>query len=1312
MNADASARPPADSWVAAVHASEKDPKPIGTAVVIDVDRVLTCAHLVRRGEVTRDSLWVAFPKAGNCPLRRVASVEVPDTPQIDDLAVLVLQEPVPPGVKAAPLRRPEPTDLIGGGWWAFGFPDAWGDSADGQVGEALAYGWVRLDTSARSSVKEGFSGGGLWSRDYQAVVGVVGQGDSNGNGRAVTLYRANQAFRGHGLAALTSWTAESAGMVALEQWGWTLAGDPEGVRHWQPRARGVGIESERGYRFRGRTAALSRIVQWLDRPKPDRRVLVVTGSPGVGKSAVLGRIVTTADADIRALLPASDEAVRASLGSVSCAVHAKAKTALEVAEEIARAASAGLPGEAGDLASAVRKALADRDGASFNVIIDALDEAASPAQARAMIDKVVLPLAETCADAGAQVIVGTRRRDGDGDLLGRFGGALAAIDLDDPQYFEEQDLAAYALACLQLPDDERPGSPYAADAVAEPLACAIAAMSDRNFLVAGLIARSHGLYDEAAADPERLAFPATVDAALADYLQYLAPVGELPATSALTALAFAEAPGLPVSLWQVAAEAIGGTSVSAAELTRFARSSAANFLVEAGDAVGTGQGMNAVRVYRLFHQALNDALLRARSDVVLRTDDEQALTRAFARHGRLSRWEEAPAYLLRSLSGHASAAGLVDDLLCDDAYLLHADLRRLMQVSEDATSAYGRGRVRLLRLTPEAISAGPGDRVALFSVTEALEDLGASYCHEDWESRYHARWASVQPRSERAPLYGHQDEVTAVCPVTVAGQGLLASASHDGAVRIWDPGTSEPRGVIDGHGGWLLGICPVTVGGRTLLAGAAADFTVRMWDPETGEQRARLKGHRSWVRAVCPVTVDGRELLASASDDGMVRIWDPSTGGEHAALEGHRTAVRAVCAVTVGGRELLASGGGDGTVRIWNPETGRHRAALEGHKGGVHGVCAVTVGGRELLASGGADGTVRIWDPETGQPRAVVEGHQGEVRAACPVTVGVRELLASAGADGTVRIWDPGTGQQRAPLKGHRGRVLGVCATRVDGRELLASAGDDGMVRIWDSRTGEQRGMLTGHKGGVHGICAVTVGGRELLASGGGDGTVRTWDPETGQQRAVLEGHRGGVRAVCPVTVGGQTLLVSAGADQRVRIWNPETGGQHAPLPGGDWVMAVCPVTVGGRALLASASAYRTVRIWDLETRKQLAQMKGHQGWVRAVCPVTVGGRALLASGGDDGIVRIWLPEAGQQHAILEGHQGWVWALCPLTVGGRELIASASADRTVRIWDPAARKCLLSVPTYHPALAVAWATESLAVGLDAGILVIKLDSAL
>ena len=50
----------------------------------------------------------------------------------------------------------------------------------------------------------------------------------------------------------------------------------------------------------------------------------------------------------------------------------------------------------------------------------------------------------------------------------------------------------------------------------------------------------------------------------------------------LTALAFAEAPGLPAGLWQLAIEAIYGRTVSAEDLTRFARSSAANFLVETG----------------------------------------------------------------------------------------------------------------------------------------------------------------------------------------------------------------------------------------------------------------------------------------------------------------------------------------------------------------------------------------------------------------------------------------------------------------------------------------------------------------------------------------------------------------------------------------------------------------------------------------------------------------------------------------------------------------------------------------------------------
>jgi hypothetical protein len=80
-------------------------------------------------------------------------------------------------------------------WWAFGFPadDPLGSSASGHVETALAHGWIRLGKSSDYPVARGFSGGGLWSADYDAVVAVVAHADdTTGNGRAITLYQADQ----------------------------------------------------------------------------------------------------------------------------------------------------------------------------------------------------------------------------------------------------------------------------------------------------------------------------------------------------------------------------------------------------------------------------------------------------------------------------------------------------------------------------------------------------------------------------------------------------------------------------------------------------------------------------------------------------------------------------------------------------------------------------------------------------------------------------------------------------------------------------------------------------------------------------------------------------------------------------------------------------------------------------------------------------------------------------------------------------------------------------------------------------------------
>src|SRR6185437_9661564 len=140
----------------------------GAGVVIDSSRVLTCAHVVISDGTVRAPLWVAFPKAAGSARRIVTSVRHSYARPVRDLAVLVLADPVPEGAEPAPLRLPGGLDLVGQGWWAFGFPegDPVGDSADGLVGSSLSYGWVRLDTGSRYLIRPGFSGGGLWSPDY------------------------------------------------------------------------------------------------------------------------------------------------------------------------------------------------------------------------------------------------------------------------------------------------------------------------------------------------------------------------------------------------------------------------------------------------------------------------------------------------------------------------------------------------------------------------------------------------------------------------------------------------------------------------------------------------------------------------------------------------------------------------------------------------------------------------------------------------------------------------------------------------------------------------------------------------------------------------------------------------------------------------------------------------------------------------------------------------------------------------------------------------------------------------------------------
>jgi hypothetical protein len=163
-----------------------------------------------------------------------------------------------------------------------------------------------------------------------------------------------------------------------------------------------------------------------------------------------------------------------------------------------------------------------------------------------------------------------------------------------------------------------------------------------------------------------------------------------------------------------------------------------------------------------------------------------------------------------------------------------------------------------------------------------------------------------------------KDAVKAVLAVVFSPEGhLLASASTDQSVRLWNSATGHPVGQpLTGHTHWVRAVAFSPDG--HLLASASDDKTVRLWDPATGHRVGQpLIGHTGWVMAVA-FSPDGH-LLASASADQTVRLWDPATGHRVGRpLIGHTDRVRAVAFSPDG--HLLASASDDKTVRVWGSE--------------------------------------------------------------------------------------------------------------------------------------------------------------------------------------------------------------------------------------------------------------------------------------------------------------------------------------------------------------------------------------------------------
>ena len=223
--------------------------------------------------------------------------------------------------------------------------------------------------------------------------------------------------------------------------------------------------------------------------------------------------------------------------------------------------------------------------------------------------------------------------------------------------------------------------------------------------------------------------------------------------------------------------------------------------------------------------------------------------------------------------------------------------------------------------------------------------------------------------------------------------GLLASASEDGNVQLWDPNTETLLNVLRGHTEKVLDVVFSPDG--TLLASASEDNTVRLWDLKSATLQATLKDHTDNVLSVA-FSPDGTQLV-SASADGTVRVWNPITHTLQKTLTEHTNSVLAVTFNQDGTR--FASASADGTVQVWNPNT--YVSQAYDHKSPVLSIAFSP--DREILASGSSDGAVRLLDLDMKKVIAKL-GHESPVRNISFSPDG--SMLFSTSEDGNMRKWE------------------------------------------------------------------------------------------------------------------------------------------------------------------------------------------------------------------------------------------------------------------------------------------------------------------